>query len=207
MILTQELLAKALPTAPASAIALHAPKMHEAMAGGIITTDERIAMFVAHTAVETKNLTAFEENLNYSAAGLIQFFDTRYTAQLAAQHARHPQVIANHVYANRFGNGDEASGDGWKYRGRGGIHITFRDNYLGVSTALGIDFVANPDLLMRPEYAWLGAVWFWTQKHLNVFADKRDVKGATKVINGGYNGLADRQTIFDRTLHLLTVAA
>lgn len=101
--------------------------------------------------------------------------------------------VANHVYANRMGNGDEDSGDGWAFRGRGLIQITGRANYQALADQLGTDFVNQPDLLEQPEYATLSSAWFCSAHHLNRLADANDVEGITRVINGGLNGLDGRK--------------
>jgi putative chitinase len=105
---------------------------------------------------------------------------------------RNPQKIANKVYANRMGNGDEESGEGFAYRGRGLIQLTGKSNYEACGEAIGVDLVSNPDLVATPEYAALSAGWFWDKNHLNKFADANDMEGLTKKINGGTHGIEDR---------------
>jgi putative chitinase len=104
-----------------------------------------------------------------------------------------PEKIANKAYCDRMGNGDEASGDGWKYRGKGLIQLTGKDNYQRFSDATGVDAVGNPELLAEPEMAALSAGWFWSTNGLNALADSKDVLAMTKRINGGTHGLDDRQ--------------
>jgi len=106
--------------------------------------------------------------------------------------ARKPEQIANFVYANQNGNGGVTSGDGWKYRGRGFIQLTGKENYQHLSNDTKIDFIKNPDLLLEEPNAILAALWFWNKKSINKYADKDDLKGVTKIINGGYNGLHER---------------
>src|SRR5690606_13433976 len=139
-------------------------------------------------------------NLNYSAEGLLKTFGKYFTSLQAKEYARKPEKIANRVYANRGGNGNETSGDGWKYRGRGFIQLTLKDNYKALSNATGIDYVSNPDLLLNEADAMISALWYWNKRNLNKYADVGDLKGATRVINGGYNGLADRQQKYDKYL-------
>lgn len=162
-----------------------------------INTPMRIAMFLAQIAHESAGLTRLVENLNYSAEGLMRTWPKRFpTMDVAQQYAREPEKIANRVYADRMGNGDESSGDGWKYRGRGLIQITGKSNYREFADAIGEDYVADPDLLRQPVNAALSAGWFWAERGLNRVADTGSVEAVTKIINGGSHGLADRQQRF-----------
>lgn len=136
---------------------------------------------------------AIAENLNYSATGLVKTFPKYFNVGLSKAYERKPDKIANLVYANRMGNGDEKSGDGYKYRGRGFVQITGKDNYNQLSKDTGIDFVSNPDLLLEEANALISALWFWNKKGLNAYADKDDILTITKLINGGQNGLEDRK--------------
>ncbi len=163
-----------------------------------IDTPLRKAHFMAQMAHESGALQYSQENLNYSAQGLRSVFGKYFTTiEMANKYARKPEKIANKVYANRMGNGNEASGDGWKYRGRGLIQLTGKDNYQKFSQENGIDCVKNPDLLLQPEWALTSACWFWKKKNLNEFADKDDIIMVTKRINGGTHGLNDRQQYLD----------
>lgn len=155
----------------------------------------RIAYFMAQTAHESDGFLLTEENLNYSAVGLLATWPNRFTAETAEQYARQPEKIANYVYANRLGNGDEASGDGWLFRGRGLIQITGRTNYTNMSTYLNNPSVlSNPDTVASYEdLAAESAGWFWSANNLNQYADSADFVGLTKAINGGLNGLASRE--------------
>lgn len=152
----------------------------------------REAAFVAQCAHESNGFTVLVENLNYSAAGLLGTFKKYFTPQQATDYARQPERIANRVYANRLGNGNEASGDGWRYRGRGLIQITGLANYRACGRALGVDLVANPALLEDPQHAALSAGWFWQTNGCNELADAADFEALTRRINGGLNGQADR---------------
>lgn len=159
-----------------------------------IDTPLRICHFLAQIIHESGHLKYNSENLNYSASALKSVFKKYFpTDELANQYARKPEMIANRVYANRMGNGNEASGDGWKYRGRGLIQLTGKNNYTACKDEMKIDIVNNPDLLLVPEYALKSACWFWNKNNLNQYADKDDIMTITKRINGGTNGLEDRQ--------------
>ncbi len=160
-----------------------------------INTPLRRAHFYAQLAHESGAFKATEENLNYSAESLVKVFKKYFpTLEVARAYARKPEQIANKVYAGkRLGNGDEASGDGYKFRGRGFIQITGRANYQALSNDLKVDFVNNPDWLTQPQYLLEAAGWFWKKNRLNDLADKDDVRAISKSINGGYNGLADRE--------------
>jgi len=173
-----------------------------------VNTLPRMQQFLAQVLHESGGLTRFEENLNYSANGLKTTFGNRYfTDQECIIYARQPKMIGNKVYANRYGNGNEASGDGWKYRGRGAIQLTFKDNYKKYGEILGIDLVETPDLLLQPEYAIKSALAFWKAQGCNQLADKNDAdnfKAITKKINGGYNGLAERITWWEKCQKYIT---
>ena len=159
-----------------------------------IDTKERVNMFLAQCGHESGGFSRFTEGLNYSAKGLRATFPKYFPDDATAiKYERQKEKIANRVYANRMGNGPESSGDGWKYRGRGMIMTTGKDNYTEFSKYSGIDAVNNPDLLSSDMSAAIkSAIWFWNKNILNSFADKKDVLSATKKINGGINGLEDR---------------
>jgi putative chitinase len=166
-----------------------------------ITTPLRVAGFLSQIGHESGGLAMLEENLNYKAETLMRVWPRRFpTLEFAQQYARNPQKIANSVYANRMGNGDEASGEGWKYRGRGLKQLTGKDNYTAFSKAIGTDFVASPDLLLEPVNAALSAGWFWSANNLNELADKGDVPAMTKRINGGTIGLDQRQALYAKAM-------
>jgi putative chitinase len=168
-----------------------------------INTSLRVAAFIAQCAHESSGFKTVIENLNYSAAGLRAVFPTHFAAGEEDAYARHPERIANRVYANRMGNGDENSGDGWKYRGRGAIQVTGRGNYRLFGAGIGFDTLLAPETLETPHYAVISAGWFWSSHSLNSYADARDFLGITKRINGGVNGLADRQQRYNRLLAYL----
>lgn len=158
----------------------------------------RAAHFFAQTAHESGNFKAFSENLNYSAQGLRGIFGKYFPTQaMADAYARKPEKIANRVYANRMGNGDEASGDGWKYRGRGALQLTGKSNYQAFS-----DYVNRPDVMTNPdlvsgELCFESALWFFDRNKLWSICDQGITDAAilalTKRINGGTHGLDDRK--------------
>tara|TARA_Y100000389_G_C17459612_1_gene520702 strand:+ start:794 stop:1402 length:609 start_codon:yes stop_codon:yes gene_type:complete len=159
-------------------------------------SDNRAVHFFAQVAHETGNFRAFSENLNYSAKGLQSVFGKYFPGNLEESYARQPEKIASRVYANRMGNGDEASGDGWKYRGRGALQLTGKNNYKAFS-----EYLNKPELLDNPEavaeeYSFQSALFFFERNNLWSICDKgldeETVKKLTRRINGGYNGLEHR---------------
>ena len=167
-----------------------------------INTKERVCMFLAQCGHESGDFTIFNENLNYSAKGLLATFPKYFKSETEAlAYERKPEKIANKVYANRMGNGPEGSGDGWKYRGRGMIMTTGKANYAEFSKYSGIDAVNNPDLLSTDiSVAIKSAIWFWNKNKLNSYCDNNDFIGLTKRINGGLNGLPDRETKYKKLI-------
>ena len=173
-----------------------------------INTPQRIAAFVAQCGHESGGWTVFEENLNYSAKGLMGIFKKYFpTEDLANQYARQPMKIANRVYANRMGNGPEDSGDGWLYRGRGPIQLTGKSNYMAFAKEMFEDWenlFQNPDWVNADrEFALMSAIWFWNKNKLNREADAGDIKTMTRKINGGFIGLEDRIKHYNEAIHLL----
>ena len=172
-----------------------------------IDTPHRVAAFMAQCGHESGGFTTLQENLNYSAKGLVGTFKKYFpTEAVAKQYERRPEMIANRVYANRMGNGDEASGEGWYFRGRGIVQITGKNNYTKCSQSLFESnvLVENPDLLLESEYAIHSACWFWSAARLNELADIGDMKTMTKRINGGYLGLEDRINHYNHAIEILT---
>lgn len=170
---------------------------------GISSTNEE-ASFIAQLAVESRELTVFEENLNYSAQRLTQIWPKRFpTLESAAPYARNPEKLANHVYSNRLGNGGPETGQGWKYRGRGPIQLTGANNYISCGRGIGQPLFSSPDLLLQPSIGILSALWFWKVKALDLLDDDEDVRRETKIVNGGDHGLARRQAYFDRAVAVL----
>jgi len=160
-----------------------------------ITTPERAAHFLGQAAHESTGFTRTTENLNYSAVRLLQIFPKYFDGGNAEEYARNPQRIASRVYANRMGNGDEASGDGWKYRGRGYIQLTGHDNYYAFDQIVTDDVLKDPGLVAT-RYPLLSAGWFWNSRGLNGLADQGIgagvIREVTKKVNGGTHGLDDR---------------
>jgi putative chitinase len=172
-----------------------------------INTPLRLAHFLAQCGHESGGFRLTQENLNYSAKGLNGIFKKYFpTEAAAAPYNRNPQKIANKVYSNRMGNGTEASGDGYKFRGRGYIQLTGKDNYTAFGKSIGVDMTINPDLVAS-QYALLSAAWFFTKNNLHKMADggatDAVVTSITKRVNGGTIGLADRIKHFKEYYHLL----
>lgn len=171
-----------------------------------ITSKLRFAAWIAQMGHESQDFKTLKENLNYRSAGLRITFGKYFTNDAVASAYEHqPEKIANRVYANRMGNGDEASGDGWKYRGRGLIQITGKNNYSACSMALYNDdrLLTNPDLLIQMDGAVRSACWFWNRGGLNAYADKSDLRTITIRINGATNGLEDRTDRYEHALSVL----
>ena len=165
-----------------------------------ITTALRTAGFLSHIAVESMELRATTENLNYSANGLLKTFPKYFNAVTAQQYARKPQKIANRVYANRMGNGNEASGDGWRFRGRGLIQLTGRSNYQAYQDS-GFcrgNIILHPELLEKYPGALKSAMWYWMSHGLNAIADRGDITAMTRAVNGWLNGLSERTKYYIR---------
>lgn len=202
-ILTLDKLKQMIPRNP------HVAEWHEALDQLLpdygIDTPKRVAAFVAQCAHESAEFRFIEENLNYRAASLRKTFAKYFpTDEIARQYERKPQMIANRVYANRMGNGDEASGDGWRYRGRGLIQLTGKDNYTFFAGSLGIPVEEAADYLGTFEGAAQSACFFWEQNNINRFADAGDIRGMTRAINGGFIGLEDRIKHYNHALHVMT---
>ena len=170
-----------------------------------IATPRQQAAFIAQCSHECGNFRTLTENLNYRAETLMKLWPKRFpTLEFAKQYEKNPQKIANSVYANRMGNRDEASGDGYRFRGRGAIQCTGHSAYFHAGKALGIDFVMNPDLLATPQYAALSAGWFWNTHNCNPLAENQDWIALTKKINGGVIGLDDRIKQTERAVAVLS---
>jgi predicted chitinase len=173
---------------------------------GIADSRLRLAHFFAQILHESGCMRFDMENLNYSADALRRVFGKYFTTKEEANaYARQPERIANRVYANRMGNGDEASGDGWRYRGRGLIQLTGRANYKAFAAWIGDDRIMEDPDLVSSEYAVHSAVFFWDRNKLNAIADRDDVEGLTKKINGGVNGLAHRKELLHKASGLLNM--
>jgi putative chitinase len=176
-------------------------ELNEIIYGYNIESKLRIAHFLSQTHHESAGFKSVTENLNYSAERLLAVFPKYFkTIEEAKKYARKPELIANKVYANRMGNGDEASGDGWKYRGRSYIQLTGKNNYIKFGESINKDIINNPDIVAE-QYALIAAGWFWKINNINEIADKGTsievIKEITKKINGGYNGIEHRQSLFN----------
>lgn len=171
---------------------------------GILTTRQQAA-FIGQCGHECGNFRILEENLNYRAATLMKLWPRRFPSlEIANQYAGNPKKIANMVYASRMGNRDEASGDGYRFRGRGCIQLTGHANYFHAGQALGVDFVMEPDLVATPKYAALTAAWFWSTHGCNKVAEMGDWVALTKKINGGTIGYDDRVKHTNEAISVLT---
>ena len=169
-----------------------------------ISNPARQAAFIGQASHESGNFKTLNENLNYRAETLMRVWPKRFpTLEFAKQYEKNPKKIANSVYSNRMGNRDEASGDGYRFRGRGLFQLTGHSNYFHAGKALGEDFVMNPDLVATPRYATLTAAFFWQTHKLNDYADARDYVTMTKRINGGTIGLQDRIAHINHALSVL----
>lgn len=173
-----------------------------------VNTPLRLAHFLAQCGHESGGFKLVNENLNYGAKGLMTIFKKYFpTEALAKAYERQPEKIASKVYANRMGNGDEASKEGWKFKGRGYIQLTGKDNYSAFDKTVDDDILANPDLVAT-KYPLLSAAWFWSKNGLNALADKgatdADVTAITKRVNGGTIGLPDRIKHFKEYHKLLS---
>jgi putative chitinase len=167
-----------------------------------INTPQRKAAFIGQCAHESNNFRSLEENLHYSANGLMRTWPSRFPDfDVAEKYANNPEKIANKVYAGRLGNYND--GDGWKYHGRGLIQLTGRDNYKSCGEALGQPLLDKPEIVLQPEYAVMSAGWFWNRKQLNALADASDFDTMTKRINGGLIGLDDRKAKIAKALTVL----
>lgn len=186
-----------------------ARELCKAMESARIDTSARIAAFLAQVGHESAGLTVMSENLNYSAQGLASTWPKRFRAPdgsptaLAQQIARKPVDIANAVYADRMGNGSPASGDGWRYRGRGPIQITGKYNYQAAEKAAGLPLVQNPDLAALAEGGAKIAAWIWSREGLNELADADKFEEMTRRINGGVIGLRERLELRNRIASLM----
>lgn len=170
-----------------------------------INTVDRVAAFLAQCGHESADFTVLRENLNYSAKGLHATWPTRFISEDAAvPYNRNPEAIANKVYSSRLGNGDEASGDGWLYRGRGAIQLTGKANYQTFADSLGSTLEETVAYTETLEGAVESAAFFWNRNNLNTLADERNITAMTKKINGGTLGLEERKAHMIHNLEVLT---
>lgn len=180
---------------------------------GIADQPRRVRYFIAQSCFETQNFSRWVENLLYTTPErLCAVWPSRFAMQpmtnkaYALDYVNNPAKLANLVYAGRNGNGDAASGDGWLFRGRGGFHLTFRNNYAAYSQArYGDDrIVQNPDLVAQPQDAMMSAGWFWSTNNLNALADADQFTDATRVINGSSNTVPQRLPVLNKTNKIFT---
>jgi putative chitinase len=176
---------------------------------GIVTPAQQ-ASWIGQCGHECGNFRILEENLNYRAPTLLKLFPKTpkrqwgFTPEEAAAYEKQPQRIANRIYSNRMGNRDEASGDGFRFRGSGFLQLTGMSNFYHAGQALGVDFIMQPELVRTPMYAAQTAGWFWQTHKLNQYADSGDFLTMTKRINGGTIGLEDRIKHINHALHVLS---
>lgn len=185
-------------------------RLNEVLPEHAIDTPLRVAHFLAQVVMESARFQAVEENLNYSAERLLQVFKTHFTAAQAQQYAHNPEKIGNRVYADRLGNGNEASGDGYRYRGRGLIQLTGKYNYGELRKFLAKQEPSKPDVVATPDlvastYAVDSAVFFWTMRNINAKADNDDINAVTKAVNGSTRGVDARRALLDKAKALLAV--
>ena len=184
----------------AQSMAEHLPEILEKYQ---INTPLRFAHFIAQAGHECGGFTIFSENLNYSAESLAKVFPKYFKDVDPAAYARQPEKIANRVYGGRMGNGDESSGDGWKFRGRGAIQLTGKNNYTAFAADNGISVDEAVQYLQTDRGTIESAAWFWHKNGLNAIADKDDVVAVTKRVNGGTIGLEDRKKHLEEAKHLV----
>jgi putative chitinase len=202
-ILSEKQLAELIPKNPYVDHWHHA--MEQCLPDYDINTPRRVAAFVAQCAHESGGFRFLTENLNYRAESLVKTWPKYFNAGNAGSYARNPQRIANRAYADRMGNGNEASGDGWRFCGRGLIQLTGRSNYQAFADSIETDINDIPDYLATFEGAVQSACWFWETNNLNKWADLGDIVTLTKRINGGTLGLDDRMKHYTHALHVLGV--
>lgn len=180
--------------------------MLEAMHAGGIVGWKRESRFIANASHESRGLTVFEESLYYTNEdSLRRLFKTWDVLDIddAWGYLRQPERLANRIYANREGNGDVSSGDGWRYRGRGPFQLTFLNNYAAFKRDTGIDVVANPEWLLIPKVGAQSAVWYWNSRNLSDLADAGKDRDLVRLINTGLAGYDERMRIADEAMRVL----
>lgn len=203
MLVTPAILGSLFPETPATTLASFIDPLNTILAKYEINTPLRVAAFLAQVGHESAGFKHMLENLNYSAAGLLATFPRYFNATTAAAYQRQPEKIANHVYANRLGNGPESSGDGWKFRGHGLIQLTGKSNISAFAATINKDIDATLIYLMTPAGATEAAAWYWKSHSLNALADTKQITKITQVINGGTIGLEQRKKLYDKACELL----
>ena len=168
-----------------------------------INTINRVSGFIAQCAHESAEFTVMKENLNYSAQGLLKIFGKYFDNVTAAKYARKPEMIASRVYGGRMGNGVESTGDGYKFRGRGFIQLTGKDNYTAFAKSINKSLDETIAYLETFAGALESACWFWKSRNLNISCDANDIVAMTKKINGGTHGLDDRKAKYEKNKGLL----
>jgi len=201
-IFTEERLGKALYLTDANTLTNWHNALLDSLPEDMIESPSRIAGFLAQTSHESGKYKFLTENLNYSDKGLLKTFPKYFNESNVMEYARKPEAIANRVYANRMGNGDEASGDGWRYCGRGLIQLTGKNNYQAFANSEQMNIEEVPDYLITYVGAVRSALWFWNKNNLNATADAGDLLMMTKKINGGTHGLAERTSEYTRILEI-----
>ena len=170
-----------------------------------INTPQRVAAFIAQTQHESNNFKSVVENLYYRAESLRRVWPREFpTDEIANQYAMHPEMIANRAYANRMGNGDEQSGDGWRFCGRGLIQITGKENYQQFADSIGKSLDDTSSYMETKDGCVESACWFWKKHNLNECADNGDIERMTRIINGGTLGLEDRLNHYNNNLQILS---
>jgi putative chitinase len=163
-----------------------------------INNPRRVSMFMAQLSHESNGLQKNEEGLYYSVKRLLEVFPRYFKKINPANYAGNPQKFANYVYANRMGNGPENSGDGFKFHGRGLIQLTGEDNYERFARDMGMSINDAVSYITTPEGSCMSAGWFWSVNRLNQYADRRDIDGCSRVINGGSIGLDERRALYNK---------
>ena len=179
------------------------PGIETAIKTADLDTPARLSAFLAQTGHESGGFKFLEENLNYKPETLCRVWPSHFNEENCHEFSGNPEAIANTAYAGRMGNGDAETGDGWRYRGRGFLQLTGKENYEHASSDLGFDFVSEPDAVATPEGATLTAAWFWKKHNLNHYVDNNDFTQMTKIINGGTIGLEDRVARFNHAMSVL----
>lgn len=170
-----------------------------------INTLNRVSSFLAQCGHESANFRIFIENLNYSKTALLNVFGKYFDKETAVEYARKPEKIANRVYGNRMENGPESSGDGWRFRGRGLIQLTGRRNYRLFAKYKSMTIEEVVDYCETNDGIVESAIWFWNTNNLNKFADNDDLRGQTRVINGGFNGIDHRMELYEKGKQILKI--
>lgn len=201
MVITQQQIRRAVPEVYGKGLDAFVASFNQWAVFFGIESPIRVAHYLSQILWESQYLKSTEENLNYSAEGLLKTFPRYFTTETAKEYAHQPMRIADRVYANRMGNGSEASGDGWKYKGRGYIMLTGKDNYKLFNSydLCTEDIVSDPEKVSQnPFLSQLASMWFWERNELNKLADIDDCQSVTRKINGGLSHLSNRQFLLRR---------